>query len=117
MAAGSAAVVGPARLAAGTARLGGVLEREGVFSWLMLAPGVAFLLAFVAYPFFYGIFLSLQDRRVARAGVLVGLPHSLTLAPDPPLWQGAPNTFVYTAPGTPLRIPAGLPQAPLFNPH
>ena len=39
----------------------------------MLAPGVLFLLAFVAYPFFYGIFLSLQDRRVASAGIFVGL--------------------------------------------
>ena len=35
--------------------LRGVLEREGAFSWLMLAPGVLFLLAFVAYPFFYEI--------------------------------------------------------------
>ena len=32
----------------------------------MLSPGVLFLLAFVAYPFFYGIFLSLQDRRVGH---------------------------------------------------
>ena len=33
--------------------LPGVIEREGVFSWLMLTPGVLFLVAFVAYPFFY----------------------------------------------------------------
>ena len=30
--------------------LHGVLEREGAFSWIMLTPGVLFLLAFVAYP-------------------------------------------------------------------
>jgi len=45
----------------------------------MLAPGVLFLLAFVAYPFFYGIYLSLQDRPVARAGVFVGLAKLRTL--------------------------------------
>jgi ABC-type sugar transport system permease subunit len=43
-----------------------LLEREGAFSWIMLAPGVLFLIAFVAYPFFYGIYLSLQERRSPR---------------------------------------------------
>jgi hypothetical protein len=33
--------------------LGRTLEREAVFSWLMLAPAVIFLAAFVAYPFAY----------------------------------------------------------------
>src|SRR2546421_3848736 len=117
MAAGSAAVVGPARLAAGTARLGGVLEREGVFSWLMLAPGVAFLLAFVAYPFFYGIFLSLQDRRVASPGVFVGLANFVTLAQDPIFWQVTRNTFVYTTVATLLKILGGLAMALVINQH
>jgi ABC-type sugar transport system permease subunit len=58
----------------------GLLEREGVFSWLMLAPGVLFLLAFVAYPFFYGIFLSLQDRRVARPASSSASPTSSAAA-------------------------------------
>ena len=49
-----------------------LLEREGAFSWIMLAPGVLFLIAFVAYPFFYGIYLSLQERQVAKAGTLRG---------------------------------------------
>jgi len=52
------------------------VDRESVFSWLMLAPGVLFLLAFVAYPFFYGMFLSLSERRVAQPGVFVGLATS-----------------------------------------
>jgi multiple sugar transport system permease protein len=60
----------------------GLLEREGLFSWLMLSPGVLFLLAFVAYPFFYGIFLSLEERRVASPGVFVGLANFVTLAHD-----------------------------------
>src|SRR5438046_2205962 len=47
MAVGPASVVGPARLAGRATRRRGVLEREGVFSWLMLAPGVAFLLPFI----------------------------------------------------------------------
>ena len=115
MAVGPASVVGPARLAARTARRRGVLEREGVFSWLMLAPGVAFLLAFVAYPFFYGISLSLQDRRVASPGVFVGLANFVTLAQDPIFWQVTRNTFVYTIVATLLKMVGGLAMALVIN--
>jgi len=45
--------------------LGRFFEREDVFSWLMLAPAVLFLAAFVAYPFVWGVYLSLQERHVA----------------------------------------------------
>ena len=54
-----------AQAAGGQSALRAFIEREGIFGWLMLAPGVLFLLGFVAYPFFYGIFLSLEERRVA----------------------------------------------------
>ena len=76
--------------------LRGVLEREGVFSWLMVSPGVLFLLAFIAYPFFYGIFLSLEDRRVASPGVFVGLANFQALLSDGVFWQVTRNTIVYT---------------------
>src|SRR5438067_9983312 len=117
MAVGPASVVEPARLAGRAARRRGVLEREGVFSWLMLAPGVAFLLAFVAYPFSYGISLSLQDRRVASPGVFVGLANFVTLAQDPIFWQVTRNTFVYTTVATLLKILGGLAMALVINQH
>jgi ABC-type sugar transport system permease subunit len=41
------------------------VERESVFSWLMLTPPVLFLLAFLGYPFFYGVYLSFFRREVA----------------------------------------------------
>src|SRR5205814_10718169 len=112
MAVGPASVVGPARLAGRTTRRRGVLEREGVFSWLMLAPGVAFLLAFVAYPFFYGISLSLQDRRVAGPGLLVGLPPFVALAPDPTLWPVTPNPVLSTPLATLPQLPGRLALRP-----
>jgi multiple sugar transport system permease protein len=92
-----------------------VLEREGVFSWVMLAPGVLFLLAFVAYPFFYGIFLSLQDRRVASAGTFVGLANFVTLAQDAVFWQVTRNTFIYTIVATLLKMVGGLAMALVIN--
>src|SRR5437762_12983791 len=115
MAVGPASVVGPARLAARTAQRRGVLEREGVFSWLMLAPGVAFLLAFVAYPFFYGIFLSLEDRRVASPGTFVGFANFVTLAHDAVFWQVVRNTFIYVTVTTVLKLAGGLGMALVMN--
>src|SRR6267378_2561306 len=79
MAVGPATLARPAPLAGRRFTLRGFFEREGVFSWLMLGPGVLFLLAFVAYPFFYGIFLSLQDRRVASEGTFGGLAKALVI--------------------------------------
>jgi len=95
--------------------LRGAVEREGVFSWLMLTPGVLFLLAFVAYPFFYGIFLSLQDRPVARPGIFVGLANFVTLIHDAVFWQVTRNMFVYAGVTTALKLSGGLAMALVMN--
>src|SRR5215470_3192947 len=81
----------------------------------MLAPGVLFLLAFVAYPFFYGIYLSLQDRPVAKPGLFVGLANFVTLAHDAVFWQVTRNTFLYVAVTTVLKLLGGLGMALVMN--
>src|SRR5262245_30489971 len=101
----------PAPVAGRPLSLRAVIEREGAFSWLMLGPGVLFLLGFVAYPFFYGIFLSLQDRPVARTGVFVGLANFVTLAHDAVFWQTTRNMFIYTAVTTVFKLAGGLAMA------
>jgi multiple sugar transport system permease protein len=105
----------PAGMADRPLTLRRLLEREGVFSWVMLAPGVLFLLAFVAYPFFYGIFLSLQDRRVASSGTFVGLANFATQMQDAVFWQVTRNTFVYTIAATLLKMVGGLAMALVIN--
>ena len=115
MAVGPATLARPAPAAGRPVTLRGLLEREGVFSWLMLAPGVLFLLAFVAYPFFYGIFLSLQDRRVATEGVFVGLANFRTLIHDAVFWQVTGNTLKYVAVTTVLKLTGGLAMALVVN--
>ena len=95
----------------------GLLEREGIFSWLMLAPGVLFLLAFVAYPFFYGIWLSLQQRQVSQAGTFVGLANFVTLYHDAVFWQVTGNTFIYVVVTTVLKLTGGLAMAMVINQH
>jgi multiple sugar transport system permease protein len=106
------ATVRPARRAV---PLAAWLDRESVFSWLMMAPPLLFLAAFVGYPFFYGILLSLQDRPVAHTGSFVGLKNFATDIHDPLFWRVALNTFVYTAIATLLKMVGGLAMAVAIN--
>src|SRR2546430_11280285 len=115
MAVGPASVARPAPVTGRPLSLWRTVDRESVFSWLMLAPGVLFLLAFVAYPFFYGIFLSLEDRRVASEGVFVGLANFRTLANDAVFWQVVRNTFMYVCVTTILKLAGGLAMALVIN--
>src|SRR3984893_2829907 len=115
MAVGPATIARPAPVVDRRASPRRLLEREGAFSWIMLAPGVLFLLAFVAYPFFYGIYLSLQERAVARTGVFVGLANFYTLAHEAVFWQVARNMLIYTAVTTVLKLTAGLAMALVIN--
>src|SRR5881628_44161 len=117
MAVRPASLARPAPVAGRPFSLGSLLEREGVFSWLMLGPGVLFLLGFVAYPFFYGIFLSLEERRVASEGVFVGLANFRTLAHDAVFWQVTGNTLKYVAVTTVLKLSGGLAMALVMNQH
>jgi multiple sugar transport system permease protein len=105
----------PAPIAGQRFSFRGAVEREWVFSWLMLVPGVLFLLAFVAYPFFYGIYLSLQDRPVAQAGHFVGLQNFVALARDRVFWQVNANTLVYTLVTTVLKLVGGMAMALVMN--
>src|SRR6202166_4471646 len=107
----------PARVARRRASLAVVLDRESVFSWLMMAAPLAFLAALVGYPFFYGILLSLEDRRGADVGTFVGLKNFVSDVHDPGFWRVAINTFVYTGVATLLKMVGGLGLAMAMNQH
>src|SRR5215472_360311 len=107
----------PARAARRRAPLAAVLDRESVFSWLMMALPLLFLAALVGYPFFYGILLSLQARPVARTGTFIGLQNFATNLRDPIFWQVTINTFVYTGVATVLKMVGGLGLALAMNQH
>ena len=87
------------------------LERESVFSWLMLTPPLLFLIAFLGYPFCYGVYLSFVSRQVAQAPRFVGLGNFVNLWNDPIFWQAAWNTFRFTGAATILKLGGGLAMA------
>jgi multiple sugar transport system permease protein len=99
------------------ASLSALLDRQDVFSWLMMALPLAFLAALVGYPFFYGILLSLEDRPVAHTGTFVGFKNFVTNVHDPVFWRVAINTFVYTGVATLLKTVGGLGLALAMNQH
>src|SRR5437016_4412070 len=98
-----------------TFSLGRWLEREGVFSWLMVAPPIAFLVALVGYPFFYGIWISLQNRPVAQSGVFIGVDNFVANWHDSVFRLVVINTFVYTIAATILKMVGGLGLALVMN--
>ena len=87
------------------------LEREAVFSWMMLTPPLLFLVAFLGYPFCYGIYLSFVNRQVAQSSIFVGLGNFDKLWNDPIFWQAVWNTFRFTAAATVLKLVGGLGMA------
>src|SRR5436305_15006921 len=93
------------------ASLAAWLDREPVFSWLMMTAPILFLAAFVGYPFVYGILLSLQDRPVAHVGTFVGLKNFIKDFYDPTFWRVAVTTFVYTRAAAPLKSIGARPLA------
>jgi multiple sugar transport system permease protein len=117
MAIRSEALIAAARPPRRAVSLSGWLDRESVFSWLMMALPLLFLAALVGYPFFYGILLSLEDRAVAKPGHFIGLQNFITDFRDPVFWRIAINTFVYTGAATLLKMVGGLGLALAMNQH
>jgi multiple sugar transport system permease protein len=91
------------------------LEREAVFSWLLLTPPLLFLLAFLGYPLFYGVFLSFFRAQVATEPVFIGLGNFVSLWADPIFWQALGNTLKFTAAATVLKLVGGLGMALVMN--
>jgi multiple sugar transport system permease protein len=105
----------PAPRLLGLGRLAAFVEREAVFSWLMLTPPLLFLLGFLGYPFFYGVYLSFFHREVAQAATFVGLGNFVKLSNDPIFWQAVRNTVLFTAVATALKLSGGLAMALVMN--
>src|SRR3989454_2781295 len=91
------------------------MERESVFSWLMLTPPLLFLLAFLGYPFIYGVYLSFFHKEVARPATFVGFGNFVKLYNDPIFWQAVRNTIIFTGVATVLKASGGLGMALVMN--
>lgn len=93
-----------------------IFGREAPLGYLLLAPALLVLLAFLAYPFFIGLWLSVTNSEVGAIGRFVGLGnYRHEFLHDPVFLSSISNTFVYTAVTTVFKLVLGLAMAVLLN--
>ena len=90
--------------------------REGTLAWLFLLPGVLILLIFMAYPFGYGIYISMTDAFVGFSGTkFIWFENYSRLLDDPVFQKTFRNTFVYAFGTVPFKLVMGLGLALVLN--
>lgn len=88
--------------------------------YLFIAPHFLLFAAFILFPFFFGIYISLFDYYGGRAGPFVGFrwyqqlfdPESLQFSR---FWNTVWNTILFVVMSTPLQVGAALGLASLLN--
>ena len=73
-------------------------DRERNLGIILMLPGAILLIAFMAYPFFLGIWLSLTDSMIGRAGQFIGLRNFTDLLTDTIFHQTA-REYLYICSG------------------
>ena len=91
------------------------LEEEYVLGYLFLLPAALLILTFVAYPFAFGIWLSLTDARIGVPPNFIGLGNFRELLSDSIFHQTVRNAFTYTGVATVFKFLLGMAMALLLN--
>src|ERR1700692_3771019 len=91
-------------------------NRNWMALWFML-PAAAFLILFLAYPLFLGVWMSFTDERIGRTGVFIGLENYQWLWDDSIFWLSVFNTLLYTIVASAIKFAVGLYLALLLNRH
>ena len=93
-----------------------IFDREAPLGYLLLGPALLVLLAFLAYPFVIGLWLSVTNAEAGVAGDFVGLAnYRFEFLNDRVFLNSISNTFVYTAVTTVFKLALGLGMALLLN--
>ncbi len=93
-----------------------LLEREDVLGYLLLLPTALIMGLFLAYPFVYGMWLSLTSSRIGTPGPFVGLGNYVHLFVEDSIFRGTVfNTFNYTIVTTIFKFTIGMAVALALN--
>jgi multiple sugar transport system permease protein len=96
-----------------------LLERPNVLGYLLMLPTALIIFFFVAYPFGWGVWMSLTDKKVGMAWSqvkFIGLQNYIDLVTkDGVFWLTAWNSFVYTTVATVVKWVLGIWLAVLLN--
>jgi multiple sugar transport system permease protein len=94
-----------------------LLENQRVLAVALLAPGVAILTIFIAYPFVMAIWFALTDISVGTAGKFVGADNFRKAWEDTIFQTAFWNTCFYTFWATVFKLALGMWLALLLNRH
>jgi multiple sugar transport system permease protein len=94
-----------------------LLEHERLLAAVLLAPTLALLLSFVAYPFVMALWFSLTNISVGNPGEFVGLRNFIKAWNDSIFRTAFLNTFFYTFWATIFKLGLGMWLALLLNRH
>jgi multiple sugar transport system permease protein len=106
------------RAAKGTRRRGGLLgllENEAVLGYVLMLPAIVLIIAFIAYPFVLGVWMSFTDKLVGKPGQFVGLRNFYDIFQSAIFWQTAWNTILFTSVATVGKAVLGMYLALLLN--
>ena len=93
-----------------------ILQREAPLGYLLLIPTGVMLVAFLAYPFVYGIWLSVTSAEVDNPGAFVGFANYVFETTRDGVFRSSfYNTMVYTVITTVFKFALGLIMALLLN--
>jgi multiple sugar transport system permease protein len=89
------------------ARTRDFLQQERMLGYLLIIPAVVLLAALVAYPFLWGVYLSLQDKVVGRPGSYAGLQNFRALLGEGIFLQTLMNSLIYTVSAVGAKVVLG----------
>ncbi len=96
-----------------------LLERPSVLGYLLMAPTAFIIFFFVAYPFTWGVWMSLTNKQIGMPWPQVrftGLRNYVDLlTKDGVFWTTVWNSFVYTGVATAIKWVLGIWLAVLLN--
>src|SRR5919199_342257 len=92
-----------------------LLEREAPLGVILLVPTVLVLGMFLAWPFIFGIWLSLTQSEIGEIGDFTGLGNYQFESKDGIFLKALTNTFIYTGVTTVFKLSLGLIMALLLN--
>ena len=70
------------------------MRRPGLLQWLMVLPVQSLVIAVIALPSLWVLWLSLNEATYGQANVFVGLDNYAALLGDRYFWRAFVNTFV-----------------------
>jgi multiple sugar transport system permease protein len=92
-----------------------LMQQEASLGYALLIPTALMLLVFLAWPFFWGIWLSMSSAEIGDPGHFVGFGNFVYNLGDTIFVQSFWNTMAYTAITTVFKFGLGMTMALLLN--